>query len=89
MSPWARAAVVWTPCGAVTGAAVMFWFLGYRRVAFWLLTALSGGIAGVYLERWSRGRHDLRWLARHAVVPAVLAALALDEEDERDDDRSC
>jgi hypothetical protein len=86
VNAWARAAVLWTPCGMATGAAVTLWLLGYRRPALWLLTALLGGIAGVYLERVARGRHDLRWLARHVVVPAVLTALALDETEAGDGD---
>lgn len=77
MAGRSRAAVLWTPCGVTVSAAVALWFLGQRTVPVLLLTALTGGVVGVALERLSKGRHDLRWLVQHAVIPAVAAAIAV------------
>lgn len=77
---WRRAAVLWTPCGAGCGAAGVLWLLGYTRAASYLLTALCGGVLGVWLERVARGRFDLVWLLRHVLLPAALATLLVDRE---------
>lgn len=81
MARTTHAAVLWTPCGATVSAATVCWLLGYRTAALLLLTALTGGVVGVLLERVGRGRHDLRWLVRHLVIPAVAAAIALTPEE--------
>lgn len=82
--PTARTAVLTTPCGITCGAAAVLWLAGRRGAALTLLTALTGGVVGVVLERLARGRFDLPWLLRHLVVPALLVAMAADRGGDGD-----